>query len=378
MAAKKPEHGVAAPAARRPQPESRPGVVRRVPAMLSPLADALCVGGASILVALIVLAFDIRLPPRYTPAMVVTNFLINAPHFLVTYRLLYGSRRRRLEHRGVAVFMPLLLLLYMIFALVVYPQNPMILGAMVGAGAVLLAWHYTGQAWGMMASFGFIQGLGFETLERRLVRANLYVLLSWHVIWAVVMERKLFEPMGAPEGALLLSPAAAASLYHWATVVALASSGFGIAGLARLAWRRRRLPTLRMLLPWVAIHLWYVLLYREPASLFWVQNAHALQYLVFPLRVEMNQTLGEERRARRLRAHLLVYYLVTVGLGLLVMQLIPEGAEIALGLRGVVPLQFAVVSFVNVHHYYIDNVIWKIRNPVVRQELFGHLLPARA
>ena len=69
---------------------------------------------------------------------------------------------------------------------------------------------------------------------------------------------------------------------------------------------------------------------------------------------------------------------MTVVLGLLVLQFLPQGAEMALGLRGILPLQFAVGSFVNIHHYFIDNVIWKIRNPVVRQELFGHLQPVRA
>ena len=28
---------------------------------------------------------------------------------------------------------------------------------------------------------------------------------------------------------------------------------------------------------------------------------------------------------------------------------------------------------VNLHHYFIDGVIWKIRNPKVRRDLFAHL-----
>ena len=125
---------------------------RRVPAMISPLADALCVGGASILVSLVVLALGIRLPMKYTAAMLAVNFLINAPHFLVSYRMVYGSSRRRHEHRGVALYMPLTLLVYMIVSLVAFPYAPLLLTAMAGAAAVLLAWHYTGQAWGRMAS----------------------------------------------------------------------------------------------------------------------------------------------------------------------------------------------------------------------------------
>ena len=138
-----------------------------------------------------------------------------------------------------------------------------------------------------------------------------------------------------------------------------------------------RLPTLHMLAPWVAIHLWYVLLSREPAAIFWAQNAHALQYLLFPMRVEMNRSQREARPPRRLETHMLVYYLGTVVLGLLMMQLIPEFLQLgiqSLGL-GTLPLQLGIVAFINIHHYFIDNFIWKLRNPAVRDELFGHLPP---
>jgi hypothetical protein len=27
--------------------------------------------------------------------------------------------------------------------------------------------------------------------------------------------------------------------------------------------------------------------------------------------------------------------------------------------------------FINIHHYFIDNVIWRFRDPVVRQRLLG-------
>jgi hypothetical protein len=38
-----------------------------------------------------------------------------------------------------------------------------------------------------------------------------------------------------------------------------------------------------------------------------------------------------------------------------------------------VPLGTAIIVIVNLHHYFIDAVIWKIREPKVRHALFGHL-----
>jgi len=361
-----------------------PPARRQTPAMITPFVDALCVGGASVLVALVVLALDLRTPPQVTLLMILTGFAINVPHFLASYRLLYGSVERRLQYRGVSVYMPLVLLLFMLFALSMYPTNQLFLGAMVGAGSVLLAWHYTGQAWGMMASFAYIEGRTFTPLERRLTRANLYVLLSWHLVWAVVISRAMFQDARAD--AWLLSASMAQGLYQFVSVAALASSLLGLTALG-LQWRRTgRPPTARMVLPWLAIHMWYVLLYRDPAAIFWAQNAHALQYLIFPMRVEMNRTRDDAPRKRQgaLGGHMAWYYVGTALLGLLVMQIIPEGVQVGFSFLGKTqygspspfqsgPIQLAVVAFINVHHYFIDNVIWKIRNPAVRHSLFGHL-----
>ncbi len=42
------------------------------------------------------------------------------------------------------------------------------------------------------------------------------------------------------------------------------------------------------------------------------------------------------------------------------------------------PIATATMMVINLHHYFIDAVIWKIRDPKVRHSLFGHLDPASA
>jgi hypothetical protein len=42
--------------------------------------------------------------------------------------------------------------------------------------------------------------------------------------------------------------------------------------------------------------------------------------------------------------------------------------------RSVVPV--LILTFINIHHYFTDGVIWKISNPEVRKELFAHIEPA--
>jgi hypothetical protein len=71
------------------------------------------------------------------------------------------------------------------------------------------------------------------------------------------------------------------------------------------------------------------------------------------------------------------YYALLVGVGLVVMGGLPWVVKQAGGSFGLaaLPLSLAVISFINLHHYFIDGVIWKIRNPQVRRDLFGHLQP---
>ena len=33
----------------------------------------------------------------------------------------------------------------------------------------------------------------------------------------------------------------------------------------------------------------------------------------------------------------------------------------------------AIITFFNIHHYFTDGVVWKLRDPAVREDLFGHL-----
>jgi hypothetical protein len=277
--------------------------------------------------------------------------------------------------------MPAFLALWSIVGLALYRDTRVVMEALVGAGAVSLAWHYTGQAWGMMASFAYIHGTGFAPRERRLVRANLFALMAFHVVWALVIVRRIFEPRTGDTGQPLLAPEAGLGFYHVVALLAACSVLLGLAGLVLFARRTGRFPPLRVLVPWIAVHLWYVLIYNEPGALFWVQNAHALQYLVFPMRCEINRLAWGGRvldRAGRVW-RMVRWYALVVAAGWLVLWLLPYFARNqGRTLFGGLPVELAIISFVNLHHYFIDGVIWKIRNPAVRRDLFSHLAPVPA
>jgi len=336
-------------------------------AIVSPLVDALCAGGLSlaVLVPLLVTGRgDLLLVSVGVQAWLTA--LVNMPHFLASYRMVYRSRASVRAHPWAAVYVPGILLLCCVFAVIASRSTDVPISAILTIQNAYLAWHYTGQAWGMMATYAYLDGSSFNPLERKLIRSGLYILLTWHVVWFFHLA---YEN-------LPLTP-----LYDAITLAMAGALALGLVGFALHKARTGRLPPLRAWIPWLAIFIWYAAMARWGLpALFVVQIAHALQYLIFPMRVEMNRTqrgeFGPPSRERVLR-HMAAYLIVLLAASIVAAILFPMGAMAVvtswLGSRPGQVVGFAILAFLNIHHYFTDGVVWKLRNPAVREDLFGHL-----
>ena len=90
---------------------SRPGA-----AIVTPIVDFLCCGGLSIVVVLALFAYSFINPQSrlYTMGIefrdiLILAVLINFPHFMASYRLLYESREQITEHSWASKYIPMLL-----------------------------------------------------------------------------------------------------------------------------------------------------------------------------------------------------------------------------------------------------------------------------
>jgi hypothetical protein len=350
-------------------------VLRPRHAIVSPFIDFLCVGGLSLIVfvPLLLLAGE-QLHFVSLGLIVWLQLFINMSHFMASYRIVYRDRQMILRHKWAAIWVPLILIGFGALALLEArsSEQPILLLLFFVVSSGYLAWHYTGQVWGMMASFAYLGGTGFDPVERRLIRASLRILLVWHVSWFLnFWLSRTPSPLGGP----------AETLYQAATVASLLAIGLGAAGIFRLRGRLGRFPPLRAIVPWLAIFVWYAAILRWGLTgLFLVQLAHAVQYLGFPARVEFNRITGAA--AGRAIAHMVLYAAGLLAASFLVTLLVP-GPPMALlaSSLGVEPGRVAPILlfyFINIHHYFTDGVIWKISNPEVRKELFAHVLPAPA
>ena len=347
-------------------------------AIITPTIDAICSGGLSFAVAVVVITYSIVSQAGIDKALLavqvymLTDLLINGPHFMASYRLLFSNPRNYVNHPLVTILMPVLAVGFLGYVVYWCYKDPTstatrelpIITYLNWAAPVFLGWHYMGQSWGMTACFAYLSDLRMNLTERRLIRSGFHALFVYHVCWA-------YDSMGFVQGIFAEQEAgrylmeAVMSLSRLGVFVAFA---LGLWGFLRLSKREgKRIPP-RVWLPWIATYSWYVMVDVHPASFFLLQVFHALQYLTFPIRVEMNVYT----KPRRKWSHLIVYYLALVIFGFIAF------AWSDLFHVSVARLQIATATMmvINLHHYFIDAVIWKIRDPNVRHSLFGHLEPA--
>jgi hypothetical protein len=113
---------------------------------------------------------------------------------------------------------------------------------------------------------------------------------------------------------------------------------------------------------------------------------HSLQYLAIVWRYQFNverarghgrgfSTRGLGRVLGGPGAGLALFVVAGTLLGAMLFWAIPFAISAQFGFAnsplGAGAPVFAVWVFVNIHHYFIDNVIWRRENPDTRQHLFG-------
>ncbi len=345
-------------------------------AIISPLVDFLCVGGISIVVMLGLLIYILMQGEPGTNNesinfgnVLILQALINWPHFMASYRLLYVPSDNIKHYPFSAIYVPLALVILIVIAVIAgdapgkLQVNQELTYIIWLVAAFYLAWHYTGQAWGMIATFSHLAGIQMTQYERITLRGGLRVLLIWHVVW----------------GAQDLPPTWLGGLHIYLpellqiiNIIAFIAFFVAIHTFWKLKKRTGKSVTPQMITPWLSIYLWYLVLYFEPGAYIFVQLSHALQYLIFPLRVELNRK-GFKQLNRKTAAQMAWgarYYLVLIVAGIVGFYLPGELIGTSTQTYTIAVLLSAMIS---IHHYFVDGAIWKLKNPRVRNILFSHI-----
>lgn len=344
-------------------------------ALFSPFMDFMLIGGLAILVYFFIQGVGLRSHDVNIPRwMWLLAFFVNGPHFLISYEIFYGAHGRKVISSPRFVFagvvVPFLLLAGIVSGFV-FESKEVFIGLLYFM-FFTVGWHYIKQAYGCFVVYSAGQEVYFDKREQWLLKSALYPL--WWASFAGVFAKigfGWFYGLKYPHMGFLAD-------YTWLLNL------LGVAGLFVLLFvlvsRRlsgKPLPGLIAVTPLLAIYVWLWAPLKNDVYFYMIPFFHSLQYLLF----SGTFTRGKVNESERGWRGYLWWWGGAFVLAALAFHFVPKGLDsLELHDGNLSPELFMVsfLLFINIHHYFIDNVIWRGDNPEVRKYVAFREAPGRA
>ena len=301
--------------------------------------------------------------PRWSAVFYGLALVCNYPHYMATIYRAYG-RDDRGAHRLYTHWLTAGLIALGIAAHAWFPLVPWLFTAYV----MWSPWHYTGQNFGVLMMFLRRAGVDVSAEERR--RLHLAFLASFIMLLAAFNTGASADPLVLSLG---LPPISARIMEAGAGLTFLAGGLAAFVPLARRAPRRALLAPLTL---YSTQALWFVL----PVAVNWMASIdtpqtryssgmlavmHSAQYLWITRYFAKRDA---EQAARAGGWSPWRYWATLLAGGAALFLPIPWLASYGWHVDFTASI-FIVAAIVNLHHFMIDGVVWKLRNPRVGRVL---------
>ncbi len=344
------------------------------PYLLSPKTDWLTVGGLSILILPILF-----LIPYSTKDTVLVGwffyalaFLVNYPHFTVSYQLLYKDYGKLIltdfRFFWAAVIVPILMVVYIMWAH--FTQSIQMLTYFVQFMFVIVGWHYTKQAYGVVLVTSSMHKYFYSNLEKGILKFNMYAL--WMTSF-LSLNIGMFEqpPYWGITYMSLNFPITALYTAYGLTAGSLLVGG--VLMLRRISKTKQWPPTISII-GFASIYAWFLPVLFNPIFFLAIPFFHSIQYFTFVFALKKKEEMAKSHSLKRVLSSLVIFTTIAIVSGALLFEGIPrllnEVIDYNHSLFGEGLFLFLFSVFINIHHYFIDNVIWRKDNEKVKSYLF--------
>jgi len=230
-----------------------------------------------------------------------------------------------------------------------------------------VGWHYTKQVFGCMMVYAYFDRYRFSPRQRTITK---YALLS---IWWLNFAQ------GNVAGAQSNFSQFKYYSFDLPDILVPITSLIVAAGVLLVAydvfWKnykeRGELPSVNMVVPFLALYVWWLPITRQYEFYFLLTPFfHSLQYLAFVYKMEDTRLRGVNNP--EVRGTILAFGIVLAGW--LAFEFVPNEIDTALGTFNAWQMFFfftAAMLFINIHHYFIDNVLWRFRDPEIQKYLLA-------
>lgn len=361
-------------------------------------AEFLCVGGATLLLypvfAWFPAVFGIDAAELFIGFLMFhAAHLINDPHFAVSYLLFYRDTRRQLTAQSngaspypslahvrfwlAGVVVPLVLVAWA--GVAIAQGSAELLGLLIQLMFLLVGWHYVKQGFGVWSVLSARRSLRYEPFERRAVLLHCYT--AWAYAWAspatpaITASEKgvVYLALKKPQW---IESACLAGVVASALLLAVVL-GRRIRAGRRVLWR----PLMGLL---ISVWCWTVFSSLDPLMVYVIPALHSIQYLYFVWLLKRNEARASEGPPHfgpPVTTQLAWTFGLAVLLGWLLFHAAPSfGDELfyaasasasSNSMLGPTPYFAAIFAVVNIHHYFLDSVIWR-RDNRLTQFLYAH------
>lgn len=318
--------------------------------LISPKVDMAL---TSIVPALIAICFALT-NLTVTPSVIVLLYTITSyPHFAGSYDIAFSNPVFRKKNYFVLYLLPILIALLTTTLYYTLGSLDIIIHAII----VFLIWHYVKQSYGVSIWYQIRNKIHLSQGAKKSLLTS-YLLLGVATIFLVHNSTSNMNFMGqyidlanVPENFQLAS-------------IGLAFICFSIS--VYLAYKdnhsiRKILPVLT---PFVSTSFWFLLIHVNPVLILLLPLFHGIQYAPFIHKANKSYHRTKLKRAFVYAAYCIIGYLAVYSL--------PRIASINLGGQLGGFLFTLILITINVHHYAIDSVLWRMRNKECRDLLGIH------
>lgn len=352
-------------------PQTAAPQVRRY--FVSAPVDFAMIGGLSILTFLgLRLLYSGERTSAVISLAVVGMWICNWPHFAATSYRLYHSRDNIRQYPMTALVIPWLIVIG-VMASFAFPS--LVAPYFIKIFLIWSPYHFSGQSIGITLIYARRNGFVVGRWER--------LALSTFIFGTFVTQTLRAEVGAGYAGSFFGIPTPILGLPAWtldASMAAMAIAALVFLGFViRWSLQHKRVLSGMVLLPAVTQYVWFVhstdwLSFQEFVPFF-----HSLQYMFIAWCMQLKEKM-DLRAIAPSRRYVLTesarWGIVVFAVGALLFFALPRAVNAMMTMPGPHPLLFAtgvIVAAVQIHHFFVDGVIWKLKRKSVSSPLMVNL-----
>lgn len=282
--------------------------------LFSFLTDFLMIGGASLIVFIFIYFLIEKNYNTFTIGWIMfyLSFLVNNPHFLISYQLLYYDYSSKIfsefKFFWAGVIVPILLIGFLSSALIL--SSIQMIAYFIAFMFITVGWHYVKQIWGCMVVTSTLKEFYYNKFERISIKSNL--ILLW--LYTLAIANEFFREDLYFYQIQYYSLEFGEFIVSILQILLILSSIIVLFLFIKKYKKEKKIIPVNSLTAFLSIYIWFLPVIYHPVFFIMVPFFHSLQYLLFVMALKKNQIkeeINKETTKNRTKNNFLSFFSFT-------------------------------------------------------------------